>query len=61
MLIKEGQILSKSEGNVNLMDLESFETLDVPCPDNDVFEQLEVDGNCEYWDIEGQRIVKRKL
>lgn len=58
---RKGQILSKADGNVNLMDLESFETLDVPCPDNEVFEQLEVDGNCEYWDIEGQRIVKRKL
>ncbi len=58
---RKAQILSKSGGNVNLMDLESFETLDVPCPDSEVFEQLEVDGNCEYWDIEGEKIVKRKL
>ena len=58
---RKAQILSKDDGNVNLMDLESFETLDVPCPDKDVFEQLQVDGNCEYWDIEGQKLVKRKL
>ncbi len=58
---RKAQVLSKSDGNINLMDLESFETLDVPCPDKDVFEQLQADGNCEYWDIEGEKIVKRKL
>ena len=58
---RKAQILSKSDGKVNLMDLESFETLEVPCPSQEVFEQLEENGNCEYWDIEGERIVKRKL
>lgn len=58
---RKGQVLSKSEGNVNLMDLESFETIDVPCPDQEVFDSLEESGNCEYWDIEGEKIVKRKL
>ena len=58
---RKGQVLSKANGKVSLMDLESFETLEVPCPDSDVFEQLEENGNCEYWDIEGEKIVKRKL
>jgi translation initiation factor 5A len=61
---RKAQVLSKTPGelgNVNLMDLESFETLDVPCPDKEVFESLQEDGNCEYWDIEGEKIVKRKL
>lgn len=58
---RKGQILSKADGNVNLMDLESFETIDVPCPDAEIFESLEVDGNCEYWDVEGEKLVKRKL
>ncbi len=60
----KAQVLSKTPGqpgSVNLMDLESFETLDVPCPDSEVFESIQEDGNCEYWDIEGEKIVKRKL
>ena len=61
---RKAQVLSKTPGepgNVNLMDLESFETLDVPCPDAEVLASLQEDGNCEYWDIEGEKIVKRKL
>ena len=58
---KRGQVLSKADGKVNLMDLESFETIEVPCPDKEVCEELEENSNCEYWNIEGERIVKRKL
>ena len=58
---RKGQVLSKSEGKASVMDLESFETIEVPCPDKDVFEQLEENGNCEYWDIEGKKIIKRRL
>ncbi|VVB79719.1 Translation initiation factor 5A [uncultured archaeon] len=58
---RKAQVLSKSDGRVSLMDLESFETIDVPCPDQDLFNELEENGNCEYWDIEGQKIVRRKL
>lgn len=58
---RKAQILSKGDGKVSLMDLESFETLEVPCPDNAIFNELEESGNCEYWDIEGERIIKRKL
>ncbi len=58
---RKGQILSKAEGKVSLMDLENFETIEVPCPDQGVFDELQENGNCEYWDIEGERIVKRKL
>ncbi len=58
---RKGQILSKAEGKASLMDLENFETIEVPCPDNNVFEELQENGNCEYWDIEGEKIIKRKL
>lgn len=58
---RKGQVLSKAEGKVSVMDLENFETIEVPCPDPDVFEELQENGNCEYWDIEGEKIVKRKL
>ena len=58
---RKGQILSKGDGKASLMDLESFETIEVDCPDKEVFEQLEENGNCEYWDIEGVKLIKRKL
>ena len=58
---RRAQVLSKAGDMVNLMDLESFETLDVPCPDAEVMASLQEDGNCEYWDIEGEKLVKRKL
>lgn len=58
---KKAQILSKADGNANIMDLESFESFEVNVPEQEVFDQLEEGGNCEYWDIEGDKIVKRSL
>jgi translation initiation factor 5A len=58
---RKAQVLSKLNGRVSVMDLENFETLEISCPDEEVFNQLEENGNCEYWDIEGEKIVKRKL
>src|SRR6056297_3244114 len=58
---RKAQVLSKGDKKANIMDLENFETLEVQCPDEGVFEQLEENGNCEYWDVEGEKIIKRKL
>lgn len=58
---RKGQVLSKADGKASIMDLENFETIEVPCPDNSVFEELEENGNCEYWDVEGEKIIRRKL
>ncbi len=58
---RKAQILSKGDGKANVMDLETFETIEVPCPDQEVFDSLEENGNCEYWDVEGEKIIKRKL
>ena len=58
---RKGQILSKSNGKASLMDLESFETLDIDVPEQEVFDSLVEGENCEYWDVEGEKIVKRKL
>ena len=58
---RKAQILSKANKKASVMDLESFETLEIDCPDEEVFSQLEENGNCEYWDIEGVKIIKRKL
>jgi translation initiation factor 5A len=57
---RRGQVLSIGENSVSIMDLESFETLEVDCPE-DVKAELEVNSNVEYWDIEGAKIVKRKV
>lgn len=56
---KKGQVLSISD-KVSVMDLESFETLDVPC-DEEIKAELSENSNVEYWDIEGKLIIKRKL
>ena len=56
---RKGQVISISD-TVSVMDLENFETIDVPCPE-DIKSQLEDNCNVEYWDIEGDKIIKRKL
>ena len=58
---RKAQVLSKADKKASIMDLESFETLEINCLDDEVFSQLEENGNCEYWDIEGVKIIKRKL
>jgi translation initiation factor 5A len=57
----KAQILSKANNRASVMDLETFETIEIDCPEEDVFDSLEENGNCEYWDIEGVKIIKRKL
>ena len=56
---RKGQVLSLGS-EVSVMDLESFETLDVPC-DEEIKSSLEINSNVEYWDIEGKKIIKRKV
>lgn len=58
---RKGQILSKADGKANVMDLENFETMEIDCPEEEVFNSLEENGNCEYWDVEGEKLIKRKL
>ena len=56
----KAQVLSKSSSKASIMDLETFETLEVDCS-QEVLNELEEGGNCEYWDIEGEKVIKRKL
>ncbi len=56
---RKGQVLSKGE-KVSIMDLETFETLDVNCSE-EIKSEIEDNSNVEYWDIEGEKIIKRKL
>ncbi len=58
---RKAQVLSIGDSVVSLMDLETFETIEVPTPSEEIKETLVEGGNAEYWDIEGQKIIKRKL
>ncbi len=56
---RKGQILSIGE-KASIMDLESFETIEIACP-KDLESELKGTDNVEYWDIEGRTIIKRKI
>jgi translation initiation factor 5A len=56
---RKGQVLSIGD-KVSIMDLENFETLELDCPE-EIKSELEVNSNVEYWDIEGIKIIKRKV
>ena len=55
---KKGQVLSVTEKTASVMDLETFETVDVPIG---IDVPINPEDQVEYWDIEGQTIIKRKL
>ena len=57
---KKGQVLSIGEDKVSIMDLETFETLEVVCPE-DIKMELSENSNVEYWDVEGEKVIKRKI
>ncbi len=56
---RKGQVLSISD-KVSIMDLENFETIEVECPD-EIKSELGENDNVEYWDVEGEKIIKRKV
>jgi len=55
----KGQVLSLGE-KISLMDLESFETCDVAVSE-EIRPEIKEGDSVEYWDIEGVKIIKRKL
>jgi len=57
---KKAQVLSVSDDTASIMDLETFETIDVPFKE-DLKESLVVDKQVEYWDIEGRKKIMRTL
>lgn len=59
---KKAQVLSinKHEKKVGLMDLQSYESFEIDLAEELVNEINEGD-EVEYWDIEGVKIIKRKL
>ncbi|HTZ41928.1 MAG TPA: translation initiation factor IF-5A [Candidatus Omnitrophota bacterium] len=57
---RKGQVLSISGDTVSIMDLENFETIELPLPE-ELKPELEINSNVEYWDIEGVKVLKRKV
>lgn len=56
---RKGQVLSIGD-KVSIMDLENFETIEVVCPE-EVKSEIEINSNVEYWDVEGTKVIKRKI
>lgn len=55
---KRAQILNVNEGTVSIMDLESYETLEVPYME-ELKDQLAPEKQVEYWDVEGKKVIMR--
>jgi translation initiation factor 5A len=57
---KSGQVVSTSPTNVQLMDLETFETFDVPLPtDEEIKNKLGSGSEVEYWRVMGRTKIMR--
>ncbi len=56
----KAQLLSISSDKASVMDLESFETLEIVIPE-ELKEDLKEGDQVEYWDVEGAKIIKRKI
>ena len=57
---KKAQVLSVSENTVNVMDLENFETFDLPFNEN-LKDGIKEGKQVEYWNIQGHKVIMRVL
>ncbi|MBU3913015.1 MAG: translation initiation factor IF-5A [Nanoarchaeota archaeon] len=57
---KRGQILSVLGDTASVMDSESFETFEIPISE-DVREEAAEEKQCEYWIIDGIKVLKRVM
>ena len=61
MIIKNnGQILSIMGEKASIMDMKSYETIELPIPE-ELKEQIKDGDQIEYWDIEGVKMIKRRI
>jgi translation initiation factor 5A len=56
---KKAQVLSKGD-KVSVMDLETFETIEVDAPE-ELKTEISENDNVEYWNVQGTKVLKRKL
>lgn len=57
---KKAQILSIMGDKASVMDLENYETIEVPIPE-ELKSEIKEGDQVEYWDVEGTKIIKRKM
>lgn len=55
---KKAQVLSVSGSTASVMDLESYETLEIPI-NEEIISQINAEMQVEYWDIEGKKMIMR--
>lgn len=55
---KRAQVLSVLENSASVMDMESYETMELPFVE-EIKGQLAPEQQVEYWDIEGKKIIMR--
>jgi len=61
MIIKHNaQVLSISSDKASLMDSESFESLELSIPE-EFAGQITEGKSVEYWDVEGEKIIRRVI
>jgi translation initiation factor 5A len=57
---RSGQVVSSNPTNVQLMDLETFETFDVPAPtDEEIKSKMNSGAEVEYWRVMGKTKIMR--
>ena len=57
---KKAQVLSVGDSKASIMDLESYETIELPFSE-ELKEKLAPEKQVEYWDIEGKKQIMRVL
>lgn len=57
---RKAQVLSITENTASVMDLESFETLELVYAE-DIKEEIAPEKQVEYWDVEGKKAIMRVL
>ncbi len=60
---RRAQLLSfdKFKGTASVMDLENFETIEIPVAQDLIpeFQETQENRNVEYWNVDGKKIIKR--
>ena len=57
---KRAQVLTVMVDKASIMDMETFETLEAPMIE-EVKAEIKEGDQVEYWDVEGVKIIKRKI
>ncbi len=57
---RKAQVLSVSGNTASVMDLESYETIEIQI-NEEIKDQIQVEKQVEYWDIEGKKMIMRVL